>query len=88
MSYNPCMNRLLTPQQIENIKEQANVLMPPYLDIKDPLKRVVKIAADNGIDIYEGNLFEMSGALRACLKTLPSPCHEVRHRQEDHCLAA
>lgn len=58
------MNRLLTPERAEEIKQQANNLLSSYLHIQDPMERVTKIASDNGIGIFENMLFEISGALR------------------------
>jgi Zn-dependent peptidase ImmA (M78 family) len=58
------MHRLLAPEKVDAIKLQANDILKAYRDIRNPLDRIVKIAADNDIQILQSELYEMSGALR------------------------
>lgn len=58
------MNKLLEPERVEAIKQQANTLLGRYKDISDPYELVGRIAKDEGIKILESDLYEMSGALR------------------------
>lgn len=58
------MNRLLSQQRIEEIKQGANAVLDKYRGIDDPLQLVSRIAADQGIQILEADLYEISGALR------------------------
>lgn len=58
------MNSLLSKEQVEDIKNQANALLKKYEHINDPFVLVNQIAADNSIRILESDLFEISGALR------------------------
>lgn len=58
------MNGLLTPAKVEEIKSKANELLARYADVADPYKLVSKIAADHDVQLFESDLYEMSGALR------------------------
>lgn len=58
------MNKLLSSERVTELQQQANEILSAYTNIHDPLERLLKIASDNQIGIYSGNLFEMSGALR------------------------
>jgi len=58
------MNRLLTPEQAEAIKRQANALLAKYAHISNPYELVSKVAADHGIRIMEADLYDLAGTLR------------------------
>jgi Zn-dependent peptidase ImmA (M78 family) len=58
------MNRLLSQQRIEEIKQRANAILEKYQGIDDPFQLVSQIAADHNIQILESDLYEISGALR------------------------
>lgn len=58
------MNRLLEPEQAQEIQKKANELLAEYQHISDPYELVSKIASDHGVRIMETDLYDLSGALR------------------------
>lgn len=58
------MNRLLDPEQAQEIQKKANELLAKYRHISDPFELCSRVAADHDVRIMETDLYEMSGALR------------------------
>src|SRR3989344_2654732 len=58
------MNRLLHPEQAQEIQKKANELLAKYKHVSDPYELCSRIAADHDVQIMEADLYEMSGALR------------------------
>jgi len=58
------MNKLLAPERRKEIQQRANEILEKYPDIEKTAFLLQKIAEDNGIEILESDLFDISGALR------------------------
>ena len=58
------MNTLLTPEQRMSIKERANAILKKHGDVADRKSLLLRIAQDNGIEVREADLFDISGTLR------------------------
>ena len=58
------MNRLLELEKLKEIQEKANAALLGHEDVVKTDERLQKIAKTHNIEIFEANLFDISGALR------------------------
>ncbi len=58
------MNTLLTPENRASITKQANAILERHGGIADRKSLLLQIAQEEGIEVREADLFDISGALR------------------------
>jgi Zn-dependent peptidase ImmA (M78 family) len=64
-SYTHGMNDiLLPPMHRDQIKDCANSILKRYLAYGDAVERLTKLAKDNGVEVLEADMYDMSGALK------------------------